>query len=92
LAFSLGANRKVPYSATEVKLFAFIPQGARRVTSTDLVEAYWKGRRKPHYWRVAAMDCLRSLKEKVIANKEPFKIKTSGRAGPKPLDVWIEKR
>lgn len=63
-----------------------------RINTTDLVEAYWEGRKPPYNSRVAAMDALRSLKRKVIANREPFKIVTSDRAGAKPLDVWIEKR
>jgi hypothetical protein len=63
-----------------------------RINSTDLVARYWKGREAPFNSRVAAMDCLRSLKGKVRSNKEAFTIKTSERAGPRPVDVWIEKK
>jgi hypothetical protein len=72
-------------------MYAVIPKRGR-ITTSDLIELYWNGQDKPFNARVAAMDCLRSLKRKVSANREPFKIKTSKRAGPKPLDVWIEKR
>lgn len=90
-ACSLGAASKLPYSATERRMFDLIPKRGK-IDTTVLVERYWNGREPPPNARVAAMDCLRSLKRKVIANREPFRIITSDRAGPKPLDVWIEKR
>jgi hypothetical protein len=89
LASTLGAGNKVPYSTTERRMYAAIPKRGR-VSTTDLVATYWNGRKPPFNARVAAMDCLRSLKRKVGVNREPFQIKTSKRAGPKPLDVWIE--
>jgi hypothetical protein len=70
-------------------MFEAIPKRGR-ISSTDLVEAYWDGHQQPYNSRVAAMDALRSLKRKVIANREPFKIVTSDRAGAKPLDIWLE--
>jgi hypothetical protein len=70
-------------------MFSLIPRRGK-IDTTDLVERYWDGREPPPNARVAAMDCLRSLKRKVIANREPFRIMTSQRAGPKPLDVWVE--
>jgi hypothetical protein len=71
-------------------MLAAIPRRGK-IDTTRLVELYWDGRELPPNARVAAMDCLRSLKRKVIANREPFRIITSDRAGPKPLDVWMEK-
>jgi hypothetical protein len=88
LASSLGAGNKVPYSDTERRMFGAIPKRGK-ISSTDLIERYWNGHERPFHSRVAAMDALRSLKRKVKANKEPFKIETSGRAGAKPLDIWI---
>jgi hypothetical protein len=70
-------------------MFDAIPKRGQRVNTTDLIEAFWDGRERPWNARVSAMDCLRSLKRKVIANKEPFTIQTSERAGGKPIDVWI---
>jgi hypothetical protein len=63
-----------------------------KVNTTDLITAYWKGRQPPFNARVAALDSLRSLKRKVSFNSEPFEIKTSGPAGGRPMDVWIERR
>jgi hypothetical protein len=90
LASSLGAgSNKVPYSPTEKRMFEAIPKRGR-ISTTDLVQAYWNGHKPPYNSRVSAMDALRSLKRKIIANREPFKVVTSDRAGAKPLDVWIE--
>jgi hypothetical protein len=88
LAFLLESS-KVPYSPTERRMFAVLPKRGK-ITSTDLFAKYWAGRKAPFHARGAAMYCLRSLKDKVTANKETFTIKTSERAGPRPVEVWIE--
>jgi hypothetical protein len=91
LASIPGAGNKVAYSARELRMFKLLSARRRKINSTDLVTLYWKGQQAPFNARVAAMDCLRSLKRKARHNKEPFKIETSGRAGARPLDVWIKR-
>lgn len=92
MASSLGAgNNKVRYSELEKRMFDAIPKRGR-INTTDLIEIYWDRSERPRNDRVAAMGCLRSLKKKINDNREPFKLNTSRRAGPKPLDVWFEKR
>jgi hypothetical protein len=89
---TLGNNGdlKVRYSNKERELFAFLRSDIRR-TSVDLAKLRYKGR-VPYHGKANVNAVLRSLTAKVAVNREPFRIHKSKRAGPHPIEFWVEAR
>lgn len=80
----MGSSRTIRHSKSESKLLELMPKGGRKITTADLVLAFY-GRRKPLNARIRIMNLIRSIKAKALV-----KMKTSERAGPHPVEVWIE--
>lgn len=92
--FTLRDDRgvSVEYGEREKKIFALIPKDGRQIETTVLVERFWKKVGDPPYTaQITAMGYLRSLRKKVVENKEKFKIEVSRKRGPHPQKVWIAK-
>lgn len=80
------------YSNTEQKIFAALLR-LGPIDSDQLTHSiYGDKRRKPRYARTAIVGAARSLSDKITDNREPFRIKSSGRRGPYPMEFWIEER
>lgn len=94
MAFTLRASKGVRYSEREERMFSLLPKNGKAISSEELVKKFWNGLvSKPYHSRVSAMSTFRSLKQKVnIDNREEFVIRTSLRAGPHPLQIWVEAR
>ena len=84
---------RVKYSPRELEIFRIIPKDSSQISSSDIVDKYWRGKLdKPYYYRIVVMDGLRSLIRKINHNKENFVVKTGPSRGPHGLLAWIEKR
>jgi hypothetical protein len=59
-------------------------KGGKRLSTAELVSAFY-GRRKPLNARIRIMNLVRSIKAKALV-----KMKTTERAGPHPIEVWVE--
>lgn len=81
----------VGYSPAERALFDLLPMKPKKVSSADLVKLRY-GTTPPFHGQSIIGSTARSLAKKVDANKEPFRVAKSERAGPKPTEYWLEKR
>lgn len=85
----LTGSGAVPYSDRERETFALLSR--RRRTTSELVDLLYRGKRAPFHARVTLNSILRSLRMKIEANGEPFRLERSGRKGPHPAEHWLEK-
>jgi hypothetical protein len=61
-----------------------------KLTTAQLADRFYpKKADRPEYARVIIAGIVRSLVKKTSRTKE-FKIKSSTRSGPHPIEVWIE--
>ncbi len=90
----LKAVETVRYSRTEQQLFKLLPQNGKRITTEELIERVYDGRKRarPLNPRQSMNSALTRLREKVLRNKEPFRIEKSELRGPHPAEWWIERR
>ncbi len=84
------SNDFAPYSSSEERIFALLPLNGKSIDTSELTRRFYRGKRIPMNGRVIVTGTLRKLIEKARANKEPFKIVRTPRAGPRPIEVWIE--
>jgi len=94
LAFTLRDRTELRYSRGERGIFALLPQGGNEpLSSTDLtLRKYKKAAAIPFNGRKIVIGLLASLKKKVEANDEPFRIMSTPRAGPLPISFWVERK
>lgn len=84
----------VRYSKKEQTLFKLLPQDGKRITSVKLLKGLARKANGslPFHARTSLVGAMRSLIEKVDRNREPFRVKKSDRAGPNPIEFWLEGR
>jgi hypothetical protein len=76
-------------SAHEEKVMKLIPPDGKRISSREVVSKFYNGR-VPLHGRVNVGCILRSLSAKT--RREAIRVRRSKRAGPYPIDVWLERR
>jgi hypothetical protein len=84
------ANKIANFSDLEQDLIALLPKDGKKVTTADLVEAYY-GSEVPLNARNIVVGRLRMIAAKAVHNAEPWRIAKSNRAGPHPMEFWLEK-
>jgi hypothetical protein len=84
------AEAEIRYSPTEREVFDLIPPLPRRVSSREIVRRMWDGK-APYHALSSINSALNGLASKIELNDEPFRVRKSVRAGPHPIDYWIEK-
>jgi hypothetical protein len=77
------------YSPAERVLFKLLPKKGEPITSTALMEKFYKGRRVPVNGRTVMNVFLQRLHAKVKHNKEPFRVVRSRRKGIKTIDWCV---
>ena len=91
MKFKLKIDGKVKYSRGEQACFKAL--GAKPRSSTDVVNAVYKTSKEvPYNGRKIVIGMLASLRRKMLANKEPFKLMNTERQGPHPIEFWLEKK
>lgn len=92
MAFELSRKPKVSYSPSEMKIFKVLCGYKKPLTTKELVWDFYDGREdRPYHAEKIVGGFVRSLKQKMIANKEPneiVRIKTPG----EPTVEWKIKR
>jgi hypothetical protein len=73
------------YSPAERGLFQLLPKNDEPVTSTALMEEFYKGRRVPVNGRTVMNISLKRLADKAKHNKEPFQVIRSKQKGLRAL-------
>jgi hypothetical protein len=73
----------------EEKVMKLIPSNGEKISSRTIVEKFYNGR-VPMHGRVNVGGILRSLSKKTRLND--VRVRRSKRAGPYPIDVWLERR
>lgn len=81
---------RIGYSETERRVFELIPVYPRRASSRDIATRRY-GDDFPYHGHSIVSGVLRSLAEKIEYNKEKFRIVKSKRAGPYPIEFWLER-
>jgi hypothetical protein len=90
LAFTLSGNgRAIKYSDRERDIFRLLPQDGKTIDTNKLVQRYYR-KQIPNHPGATIIGTMRSFMRKIERNKEPFRIKKSVRAGPYPIEFWIE--
>jgi RecA-family ATPase len=81
---------KMSFSPSEVRVIEILKKtpGAK-LTTAQLADRFYKRTDRPEYARVIIAGVVRSLVKKTGRSKD-FKIKSSQRSGPHPIEVWIE--
>lgn len=87
MKFKLKSDGKFKYSSSEQTAFSAL--GIKPRSSTDIVEKFYSGK-VPYNGRKIVIGMLKSLRRKMLANKESFKLCNSDRAGPHAMDFWLE--
>lgn len=92
MPWSLKADGPVRYSKKEQALFRLLPKTGDRVSSRRLLKGLARKANgdMPFHARTSLVGAMRSLSDKVTANREPFRVMRSERAGPHPIEFWIE--
>ncbi len=84
---------KISYSPMERKLFKHIARNDRPLSSTELLDRYYKDTASEHFHaRETINAALTSLRKKLDFNKARIRLRNSPLSGPKPKKWWIEKR
>jgi len=82
---------KVRYSPSEQQLLNLLPKDGTRITTSDLVNKRY-GKNVPLNGQKIVMSAMRSLIDKVVIKREPFRVRRSTRRGPKPIEFWIDQK
>ena len=91
MVFTLSEDPFISYSPRERDIFAALLKAGKAISTEKLSELVFADSPRFHA-RTLLGGALRSLMKKIDANEEPFKVVTTGRAGPNSMKVWIEKR
>ena len=86
-SFSLGGNGG-KYSKGERRIFALL--SGKKVSSTDIVARHY-GTDEPINGRRIVIGTLSSLRRKIAANNEPFRLMSTELSGPHAMEFWLEK-
>jgi hypothetical protein len=81
-------RKEVRYSSTEEEILKLIPRDGQTTTIKQLMETYYRNRKKPYYAQIYMSSVLRSLILKVTYNREQFKLRRTD--NEKPIHFWIE--
>jgi hypothetical protein len=81
----------INFSPSEERLLRLLPRSGRRVTTKDLVERFYKGRVVPENSQIVISGIVRKLATKTQRGGR-VRVRRSERAGPHPMQVWIEHR
>lgn len=76
-----------PYSAAETKLLELLKKKGKTDSNT-LATAYY-GRSQPLNARLSVSGVLRGLRRKAVFNREKWKVLSSERRGPHPIEWWV---
>ena len=87
MKFKLKTEGKIKYSKGELAAFKVLTDKPRSSTMM-LGKIYPDG--VPHNGRKIVIGMLKSLRSKMLANKEPFKLCNTERSGPNPQEFWLE--
>ena len=87
MKFKLKVGGKVKYSNGEQNAFKAL--STKALSSTTIVEKFYD-KKVPYNGRKIVIGTLKSLKRKMLVNKEPFKLCNSDRAGPHAMEFWLE--
>jgi hypothetical protein len=94
--FRLSESDFPRYTRKERELFRLIPRAPRRVNSTELAIAIVADSpQRDRVWpndQLQTSAALRSLRQKINVNKEPFRLCSTRRMGPHPMEYWLEAR
>lgn len=80
----------VGYSESERKLFSLLSNKPK--TTTELVESFYKDKKRPFFDQTAFRATMSTFMRKVEANGEPFVIVKSPRRGSQPSTYVLERR
>lgn len=87
--FKLKIDGKVKYSNGEQAAFKALSDKPR--SSTVIIDkVYSNTTNEPYNSRKIIIGVLKSLRAKMLANKEPFKLLSTERSGPNPMSFWLE--
>lgn len=91
MKFKLKIDGKVKYSKGEVAAFKVLSTTPR--SSTMILEKVYP-KTGPAYFngRKILIGTLKSLRRKIQTNREPFKLASSERNGPHPMEFWLEEK
>ena len=78
-------------SPSELRLLILIPEDGARVTTAVLLRKYF-GDHIPYHGRTIITGLIRGLVKKTELLDGAFRVFASERAGPKPIEVWVEKK
>lgn len=79
----------IKYSNGEQACFKAL--GVKPKSSTDIMEDFYKEEYVvPYNGRKIVVGMLASLKRKMLANKEKFKLISTDRKGPHAMEFWLE--
>jgi hypothetical protein len=94
LAYTQLNNGGTPYSIRERSVFKLLPKDGKRISTKKLAQRFYKKNENDLHQNanVVIIGVMRSLMWKMEKNKEPLRIMKSARAGPHPLEFWLEKR
>jgi len=79
------------YSERNKKLFTIITSNGK-INSVDIVKKFYGRSPIPLNGQKIIFGDINSLRRKIDANREPFKIASTKRAGHIPMTFWVEKR
>lgn len=88
MKFKLKIDGKVKYSKGEQAAFKALGDKAR--TSTIMLEKFYPDKVMPENGRKIMIGMIKSLRHKMQMNREPFKLCSSERKGPHPMEFWLE--
>jgi hypothetical protein len=75
------------FSPSEEKIIDLLKKHSK-LTTAQLADKFYK-KNRPEYARVIISGVVRSLVKKTARSKD-FRVKSSKRSGPWPIEVWIE--
>lgn len=87
MKFKLKTEGKVKYSKGEIACFKALSTTPRS-TTVMLSKIYPKD--VPYNGRKIMIGTIKSLRRKMLANKELFKLHNTERSGPHPMEFWLE--
>ncbi len=81
--------KKQRYTSNEKALLGVLRE--RPMMSTDIADDHYRGRVRPRNAQRSVVTVLNSLILKTQRHGEAFRIRKSRRAGPNPIQYWIER-
>jgi hypothetical protein len=90
VSIQLGENVKAKYSPRERDLFKILRRG--RLDTKEISRRLYGKEDIPLNSRQIVLGGLDTLRKKVAVNREPFRIASTERSGPNPIEFWIEEK